>query len=155
MRDFAVFYNPSTESSKAQLSDFLKSNKWSIKQEFWDSLSEDDVIEVYDKRVVQIWTTLNFSEFCMWPENILRNKQVWELYERNAPDIDKLIGESIPQVYGGNLIKINSRSHIVRERREGARDIHIVVKFLAPIFDQDRKTVVATAAVSKLSWSPF
>jgi len=117
---------------------------WVPPPELFDELGESDVIEVYDRNLIQIYRNTRFLELCSYPLDCIFSSQFPELFVRDKSINDEVmtVTASILANQHKSVVRLSGHPHIVTESKSDESKAFLVVNGIAaPIFDTNKCVV--------------
>lgn len=74
----------------------LKHHKMRILEDFWRTLQKDEILEVYDKNMIQIYRNFNFYKYCSYSLLEISVTEWFELWERSEFIMKRIFSEVKP-----------------------------------------------------------
>lgn len=118
----------------------LKAHKLCPSADLFNYLSEGSFIEIHNRENVQIFRSLNFYNLCSYTIEEMASFPWTELYVRNQSMEDYLLAV-VKKSFSGTkneVVALRTAPHLIEEKfSEGKFRVEVVMKFLAPLLDED------------------
>lgn len=132
-------------SEKKMLKTFLAKKDFSVPNEFWSSLSEEDVVEVYSANMEQVYRSFNFFKYCGYSLLDLSIYDWQSLWERPSFVMQQMQAYAIDALQGNFILKkVDIIKHIVRETFNSGltaeftpRVCRMSFNYIAPVFKRE------------------
>jgi hypothetical protein len=143
----------------AALKNALKFFGLRLEEEFWTKLSSDDVIEIYNPNMIQLYRSLNFYNKTGYSLLDLVMNEWYVLWERPAKALEEVAKAGLDAVNGAKgLSKMTIKKHIIKEiYNTGAtepfepRCLTVNFKYIAPLYKSVTSNIEAFIVTTECS----
>lgn len=121
----------------------LKKFGWRVPAEIYDSLGENDTIEVYGTDLTLRVANLRFVEVCSYSLEDVLQHEFYELFDRDEKIATHLVSSAHAMFGGKTEIQYElGPDHVVSEKfSDERRKFWVKSRFLSPVFDNSDRVV--------------
>lgn len=132
--------------SMFSLKRYLSRNNYSVKDDVWGLLFKDEVIEVYDTKMIQQWKSLNFFKYISYSMAELVSTPFPKLFSRPISVTANLVYRAKLAMWMDTTIMFNADDHIVTEKKTGNR-FKVSMGIISPIKNEQGKNIAVLVSL--------
>ncbi len=137
--EHAIKNDINLKNSKLFLSATLAKLDLKVDDQFINSISESDLVEMYDLNHRQIFRNFRFYEITSYSLSDLLTFDWSELYSRSSAiteSLFKIVGQVVAEKSLATLLPMDVSPHLIKEiRANPVQACGVTFKFMAPVFD--------------------